>query len=373
MIESLQARNFKCFEDQKIEFKPCTLLTGLNGMGKSTILQALLLLRQSHQQGLLQSTGLALNGEFVQIGNAVDALYEDAIEEAIKFDLVINNGTAAFWKFNYNKEADVLDLTENRVADGFFDSSLFSDEFHYLNAERLGPRVSFEISDFQVRRHRQIGARGQYAVHFLTIFERESIPLTQLSHPLSKSDKLRDQVEAWMNEVSPGIQLKLTPHLGMDVVNLQYSYLLGSQISNDYRSTNVGFGITYSLPIFIALLSSRPGSIILLENPEAHLHPKGQARIGELLAIAANAGIQVIMETHSDHILNGIRLAVCNKRIDPQNVSINYFTRQNNEKDKKNFVINPKIDSNGRLDQWPEGFFDEWDKSLEQLIQSGSK
>ena len=92
MIRFIRLENFKCFEKQEIELGALTLLSGLNGMGKSTILQALLLLRQSYQQGLLQKTGLSLNGDLVKIGSAQDALFEDAKEEKIGFEIGMANG-----------------------------------------------------------------------------------------------------------------------------------------------------------------------------------------------------------------------------------------------------------------------------------------
>ncbi|RZB31671.1 MAG: hypothetical protein SRB2_04640 [Desulfobacteraceae bacterium Eth-SRB2] len=140
MIRFIRMENFKCFETQKIELGALTLLSGLNGMGKSTILQALLLLRQSYQQGLLQKTGLSLNGDLVRIGTAQDALFEDAKEEKIGFEIGMANGNKGKWRFNYNEEADVLDLDQHPSNGNIYRSSLFEDDFHYLQAERLGPR-----------------------------------------------------------------------------------------------------------------------------------------------------------------------------------------------------------------------------------------
>ena len=110
---------------------------------------------------------------------------------------------------------------------------------------------------------------------------------------------------------------------------------------------------------------------MLIENPEAHLHPKGQFMMGELIARAASAGIQVIVETHSDHVLNGIRVAVHDKVINPDSLKIHFFSRLEEAGRMKSKVESPVIDKNGRLDQWPEGFFDEWDKSLERLLDPG--
>jgi len=180
--------------------------------------------------------------------------------------------------------------------------------------------------------------------------------------------KLRDQVEAWLEEISPGTRIHIDLHKAMDLVNLEYSFVTGKHVSNKFRSTNVGFGLTYTLPVIVALLAAGPGSLIMIENPEAHLHPKGQVRIGELMAIAASSGIQVVVESHSDHILNGIRLAVYNQKISPDKVMLHYFTRKEVDQGKTS-VVTPKIDQNGRIDRWPDGFFDVWDNCLETLLK----
>ncbi len=367
MIRFIRMENFKCFEKQEIELGALTLLSGLNGMGKSTVLQALLLLRQSYQQGLLQKTGLALNGDWVQIGTAQDALFENAKEEKIGFELRLRDNSRGKWRFNYNKEADVLDLDHADMDDGIYQTSLFKDNFHYLQAERLGPRRFFEMSVYQVQQHRQIGPRGEFTAHLLDIYGSEKITHASLAYPATRSLKLRDQVEAWLEEISPGTRIHIDLHKAMDLVNLEYSFVTGKHVSSKFRSTNVGFGLTYTLPVIVALLASGPGSLIIIENPEAHLHPKGQVRIGELMSIAAACGIQVVVESHSDHILNGIRLAVYNGKISPDNVKLHYFERKEVDQGMVS-IVTPVIDPNGRIDRWPEGFFDVWDQCLEALL-----
>jgi predicted ATPase len=156
-------------------------------------------------------------------------------------------------------------------------------------------------------------------------------------------------------------------------MRLEYSFDMGKDVSSRYRNTNVGFGITYTLPIIVAVLASPPGTIILVENPEAHLHPRGQAKIGELLALAASCGVQVVIETHSDHVLNGIRLAVHGGKIKPEDVQLNYFQRREKQGQAFTKVISPHIDRNGRIDRWPDGFFDEWEKSLYVLLESAGE
>lgn len=369
MIKLLQLINYKIFEHQSLELRALTLLSGLNSTGKSSVLQSLLLLRQSYQQELLSKIGLALNGELVNIGTAQDAVCERAKEDYLGFKIVSDTLGEGLWHFSYDidrKDADLLPLIPNvPVSEKIYESSLFGKNFHYLQAERLGPRPFYDISDYQVKRLGQLGTRGEYTAHFLATKQDEEIPNKKLTHPMAKSNTLSSQVEGWMREVSPGTRIKINSNSDMGLMGLQYFY--GD--SNPRRATNVGFGISYTLPIIVAVLASQPGALILIENPEAHLHPKGQAKMGELFALAASCGIQVVIETHSDHVLNGIRLAIHGGKISPNDVQLHYFLNQEKEGQAVTEVISPRIDRNGRIDKWPDGFFDEWEKSLDVLLE----
>ena len=124
--------------------------------------------------------------------------------------------------------------------------------------------------------------------------------------------------------------------------------------------------MTQLFPILVALLAARPGDVLLVENPEVHLHPRAQQRLGSLLASVAASGVQVIVETHSDHVLNGVRLAVKQPAIKPDDVAMHFFAPALTGGE---FVPqSPKIDSDGKLDVWPEGFFDQFDLALSQLL-----
>jgi predicted ATPase len=368
MIESITLRNFKCFESQLVSTSNLTILTGINGMGKSSVLQSMLLLRQSYLDGLLPDTGVVLNGSLVKMGTAQDVLYEGAQTDEFEIGVNWRDGVQARFLLQYRAEADVLEISPNVVDRGIFSKSPFTDSFHYLQAERLGPRITNVVSDYIVRKHRQLGIAGEYSEYFLHVYGGDEITDDSLRHGQSEEGDLRTQVQAWLQEISPGTELHLSMHSDLDIINLRYSFITGKQRSNRYRSTSVGFGITFVLPVLIAVLSSAPGALLLIENPEAHLHPRGQVRIGELLARAAAVGIQVLVETHSDHVLNGARLAVHSGLVDPRSVAIHYFSRVETEGRVRSVVDSPIMDKNGRLDHWPEGFFDEWDKSLERLL-----
>ena len=158
-------------------------------------------------------------------------------------------------------------------------------------------------------RHRELGASGEFTAHYLNVYGAEPVEHPNLVRNEASSKSLLAQTEAWLGDISPGVQLSVAEHKDMDLVSLSVSFAVAGQVRSDpYRPTNVGFGLTNVLPVIVALLSARSGDIVIVES-EAHLHPKGQGRIGRMLALAAEAGVQVVVETHSDHILNGIRVA----------------------------------------------------------------
>ncbi len=368
MISHLRLKNFKCFEDVTLQLGSLTLLSGLNGMGKSTVIQSILLLRQSFQQGLLPSVGLALNGELVHIGRGQDALYEYAESEQIGIELDAVPGKPRAWEFAYNPTADVLEILTDALDLSEYQIPLFRDDFQYLNAERIGPRAFYQMKDYEVQRHKQLGINGEYVVHFLSAFGKTIVTNERILHPRGNSNTLRDQTEAWLSEVSPGIQLHFQEHEGTDLISLQYSFVVGETTSNHYRPTNVGFGLTYTLSVVVALLFAKPGTLIILENPEAHLHPRGQSKIAEMLCRAAGSGVQLIVESHSDHVLNGIRKSVRADNIQPSSVELHYFTRSERNGKVVTDVKSPRVDINGRIDDWPDGFFDNYEKELLSLL-----
>jgi predicted ATPase len=236
MLQSLVLKNFKIFENQSFDLKPLTLLSGLNSSGKSTLLQSLLLLRQSYKQDLLPKEGLALNGDLVRIGTAKDALFEGAKEDSITFEITSADHGKSSWIFEYDPNSDVLQLSplsQGTIPQEIYRSNLFTDKFYYLRAERMSPSPHFEISEFQVKQHKQLGSKGEFTAHFLSIYEEQKIIDSKLEHPQAISSSFKNQVEAWIGEISPGTRIIISSHPEMDLVSLQYSY----GMSNPYRPT----------------------------------------------------------------------------------------------------------------------------------------
>jgi predicted ATPase len=365
MIRGIHLTEFKCFRDHLVALAPLTVLTGTNGSGKSTVIQSLLALRQSWEQRVLEERGLALNGDWVRLGTGRDVLNEAAEEEVI--GIGIQAETETKWRFNYGSELE--DLPGISPLPPVPELALFGDNFQYLCAERIGPRTSFAMADHAVHNLRLLGASGQYTAQFLAEFGSTAVAMPKLVRMEARADTLLMQASAWLGVIAAGARIYVEPHREMDVVQLQFAFdhpTLGE--TNRYRPTNVGFGLTYALPILVAVLSARRDALVIVENPEAHLHPQGQAEMGRMLALAAASGIQILVETHSDHVLNGIRVAVKQGELLATDTALHFFTWAREGKQPLHVVHSPRMNNDGRLDSWPAGFFDQWDRSLDQLL-----
>lgn len=369
MIRRIKADNFKCFEHIDIGLSNLNLLSGVNSMGKSTLIQMFLLLRQSYEQNALKK-GIYLNGKYTNLGIGKDVLYTDAEENKISISIEDENNSL-YAEYNYNGSADFLRLTKEINMDALTDVNLFNSGFHYIAADRLGPQSSYEKSYYEVWENKQIGNHGEYAVHYLQAHVLEDVENESVLYDGEENIRLLKQVERWMGEITPGISLRMEEYGHSNRVGLTV-HQEGSMGADYYTAPNVGFGISYVLPVVLALLKAQRGELLILENPEAHLHPRGQRKMGELIARASQGGVQIIVETHSDHVLNGIRLCVKNGRMNPDLVRLYFFTRKKikSEDDYKLVPVieTPVLKPDGRLSFWPDGFFDEWDKAIDDLF-----
>lgn len=358
MIERIKLENFKCFSEIDVCLSGLNVFSGINGMGKSTMIQSLLLLKQSMQQGYVPNS-VILNGEYINIGVGWDLLYEKADNERITISLH-ENGHYYSANIVYKGDADVLEL------DGYDEriSELLGCDFEYLNAERSAPQSIYPKSSYHVDSKAQLGIHGQYTVHYLSKYQDKKSEWYKVE---GKETSLKEAVQYWLDLISPNVKINAMGIENTDLTRLEY-YYTDSEKSNVFRPTNVGFGISYTLPVIVALLKATPGSMLIIENPEAHLHPSGQRRMGELIARCASQNVQIMLETHSDHVLNGIRIAVKNNVLSSDKVKIMFFKKVKKEESVIHTVETPELDQNGKMSYWPDGFFDEWDKALDEII-----
>ncbi len=363
MINHLSLKNFKAFEALSLPLGSFNLLAGLNGMGKSTVIQALLLLKQSFTSPSNQL--LLLNGEHAKLGFGKDVLYENAAEDVI--GIGVDTDEAGYdLSFQYESDSDKLKAVGAAPAAGEM-LPLLNRIFH-LSADRITPQSSYSITAPETVERREFGKDGVFALQYLEKNGSVSVRNKALLLGNPSQDSLLRQVSMWMEAITPGTNVEVLVNKTLQSAELRYSFRHDKEVTNSYRSMNVGFGLTYVLPVIVQLLTAEPGDILLVENPEAHIHPAGQSRLGELMARVASYGVQIIVETHSDHFLNGLRVAVKRGVLPAEQVRLFYFQKEP-EHGYRHTVTSPVIGSDGQLDHWPKGFMDEWENMLLELLQ----
>ncbi len=414
MLTQIKLTNFKCFkEETSFPLSQLNLLTGINGQGKSTLLQSLLLMRQSIEHDK-NTTQILLNGSCVNLGNFNDVrnsrtsknepiifeyefLYKDKINlkyflkentednmsteiNEIYIDdfgtkivrdanlfIVQNDDKKRYWRLD--NFVDLVKLLPNIAdeyghnyahqcpiwggsQDDYFDFS----KIHYISAARVGPQEFYSKSNLTT--FPNVGAKGEFTANIL--YKKKDDLVNDKLYLGEDAKTLITQTEAWLNQIFDGAKVEI-PHSETNILEL----FLNTSVSRDrFKPINVGFGYTYILPIIVSGLIAKQGEILIVENPEAHLHPKAQSRLTQFLAKVSSCGVQVFIESHSEHILNALRLTVLKQIVTAKDLSILYF-QANSEQP----VIPIPVKSDGELEVWPEDFFDQEELDLAEMFK----
>jgi predicted ATPase len=452
MITQIEIENFKCFKNRVFfPLGKLTLLTGVNGRGKSTLLQSLLLMKQSieHDENTSQ---ILLNGSCVNLNsfddirnkdtlrdkaiifkyhyykpvftpsiengcfeyNLAENLEDEMVLQIPQFSLYAKSEKSPDYKLlkiersfkytskisyhrgerkNYylHEDSDLTMSTNllNLVPSEFkldrntskrrfssltkFRSSLtkFSslptkfrpsfkyalnfNSIHYISADRIGPKDFYPKSTLD--KFPNVGARGEFTANLL--YKKQGDLVNDRLCLGEDAKTLITQTEAWLSKVFGGAKLEI-PSSKSSVLEL----LFNTSASKDrFKPANVGFGFHSVLPIIVSGLIAKEGEILIVENPEIHLHPRAQSELTKFLTKVSSCGVQVLVESHSDHILNGLRIAVLDKIIDSEDLSVLYF--QNN---LDNPVVQIPVQSDGGIEEWPDDFFDQTTKDFDRLF-----
>jgi predicted ATPase len=402
MIKEIKLQNFKCFQNlKKFEFSTLNLLTGINGRGKSSLLQSILLFSQASDKS--NSEKLRLNGKYIDLGNFFDIKNSETPQGdkiIVEFDLGFldakftiseneednmsanliseiimpeSNFIATIDKIASTAKDTIVKLMPEKTEEistqppvliqvkDFLYYEMIS-KIHYISADRLGPvkyvdKISF--SDFIT-----VGSRGE---HTLNVLANSNLPLVydQLYRGQDAKSVIQ-QTEEWLSYILEGANIEIN---GRDRDSSVLSMLINNKNNSyKYKPTNVGYGYSYVLPLIVSGLIARENEILIIENPEAHLHPRAQSRITEFFAKVASCGVQVFIESHSEHILNGLRISSLNDSIaiNHDDLSIHYF-------DESFESVKLLMDSKGKISNWPEGFFDQQELDLAEIFRFNRK
>lgn len=370
MIDQFSTSGFKCFsKTTTFDFSRLNLLTGYNGRGKSSILQALLLLSQSIKKNGDLDT-LSPQGCFVKLGSFFDILSDQRKtmsfhfhclegEVELQYNLVSDNswnGAITSLKINgieyFEKPSD---LTSNKsttnkskkIINSSYPKDFFRSltNFHYISADRLGPTAYEEKEELAI--DNPIGCHGEHRLNML-----------------AADIDLKSRIAEILEYIMDGGQMSL---VGSDDKNeVISSYFSFKKFSKNVKAINVGYGYSYILPIIVLSQTISDGTIFI-ENPEAHLHPIAQSRLMQTIcSLPKERNVQFFIETHSEHILNAVRLACLKEEIPISNseTQIYFF-------DKDFSIKKLNIDEDGQIPNWPYGFFDQIERDIAEILRRG--
>lgn len=353
MIRSIKISGFKCFLEQEFNFKEITILAGINSAGKSSLIQSLLIAREVE----INSKTVPLDSLFgVNLGTAADVVNWNSPDDKILISL--NSGEKSAFSFELQLPYDTaLYLDVSKVENG--DESLFREKLHrnfcYLSAERYGPKAEYQFNSKHIS-ELEIGIFGQNCAQILALQGNNLIDDIERLHPSTGKDEpkfLIYQLEKWLSHIVRPLQIKCEKIGGSSLASLQFK----AEGNEWVKASNMGYGVTYSLPVVLAGLTTQRGGLLILENPEAHLHPAGQSAMGEFIGWLSSYGIQIIVETHSDHILNGIRLGIASDaRLRADQAKVIFFEKS----ESINIFHDLSFTEFGGVSDWPKSFFDQY-------------
>jgi predicted ATPase len=388
VIEKIRLTNFKCFVSLSLDLKPLTLLTGFNAAGKSTAIQALLAIAQTCKEKIANPE-LLTDGAMIALGSPAEIVNDQSQDnkigievcselESLAFELLSSSDSDSNLLIEKIIKEEAGKATEYASGSEVVKALLFVSGAHgsegdslsnainnivYISATRDGALDIYSSPKSSCVTHADVGANGEFAAWWFARFIDEEVPVDRC-HSSDSARTFRRQFNAWASSIFPGVEANANKIPGTDFVKLQFR----SGLTDNWRKPgNIGYGLTYVFPILVACLLAKKGQTVVIDSPEAHLHPLGQSKIGMFLATVAESGVQVIIETHSDHILNGVRIAAKQSIINPENMLVHFFQGGRQNENSPPPIVTSLVSKEGSLSDWPEGFFDQAEKDLAEL------
>lgn len=372
MLTKIDIEGFKSIENESLKLAPLTILTGINSSGKSTVIQALLLLlrftmpvNQFSLQKIISpySNPRDIRNKFTNQPDTNICLHLEDNELIEQLRLVTKEGkkenTTLFrgmvkpaQSFIDKINVDDHDPYASKPPVAYYyeqaDEEYFEQpELFYLNANRIGPQAVTQKSDTKV------GENAELLFGYFDKIKGNTLPDDLVKFDESKT--IGYQVSQWISFISgSNVELK-TENLESNEVNVTFD----SDGLKDISPFNLGAGISYLAKVVIICLIAKKDDLVIIENPEIHLHPKAQAGLGVFFSFIARNGIQLMIETHCEHLINKVAYQIYLEEINEDDAVIHY----------KSSVQEPfqtlKVDENGEFNNnknelvsFPKGFFD---------------
>ena len=410
-ITKIAVSGFKSLaEECTIDIRPLTILAGANSSGKSSIMQPLLMLKQT-LEAPYDPGPLLIDGPNVQFTLAEQFLSKLVSKERTdRFQIRIETNKSISVKTTFRKGQKGIELVEmtterklevdqplgltltpftlysemsareiKSLAD---QDSIFKDLVKgfdavrrsrcFLRLESQDGRMSFDVThhlNFYIFNIIHLpGLRGNPERTYKPASTGPQYPGTFQHYVASIIHEWQETGEERLRTLADTLYaLGLTGQVGTKKIDdtrieLQVGRLPlppasgGARGGTDMVSiADVGFGVSQILPVLVALIVAEPGQLVYLEQPELHLHPRAQVALAQVLADAAKRGIRVVAETHSSLLLLEIQTLVAKGNLSPDLVKLHWFTRDDNGATK---VTPAELDEVGAYGNWPVDFDD---------------
>jgi AAA domain, putative AbiEii toxin, Type IV TA system/AAA ATPase domain len=396
---AISVRGFKSFaEETSVQLGMLTILAGTNSSGKSSIMQPLLLMKQTLETAY-DPGALLLDGPNISFTLAEQFLAKSSTtDQAFTVRFSTNNGLTSQSVFNWSSDSGINISEQSQTSTPRQDAllirpSMVSGEIReivknwhplfgvgtdeenplavgrdrcFLECIEMGTGAKYTLFNSSFIRvisaiiHVK-GLRGTPERTYNTASVGGSVFIGQFEkYVASLIDRFQKEDPEKLIKLQQALQkLGLTDiiqaqRLNDTQIELRVGRVLGQADPTDtVNIADVGFGVSQVLPVIVALLVAEPEQMVYVEQPEIHLHPRAQVALSEIFADAANRGVRVVVETHSELFLMGIQALVAEDKLDPGAVKLHWFTRQ---PDGSSRVTSADLDETGAFGDWPEDF-----------------
>ncbi len=407
-ITKISVCGYKSIKDEcSIDIYPLTILAGANSSGKSSIIQPLLLMKQT-LEAPYDPGALLLNGpnvRFTSVDQLLTKLLEPELSNSFAVEIEIDKefSTRNTFKKDLKK---AIDIVEMRYRKGDYISTISpattEEELNLINKNNkknslgLSWESEDEISHWVVNRTRchlriDLETESNGIKSIVSSVDNTNIPLyyirkiihvpglrgnpertykvTAVDNEFSGTfeNYVASIIANWQDEENPKLQdlcsslktLGLAENVEVKKVDdTQVEVRVGHRRKNTTEMVSiadVGFGVSQTLPVIVALIVADPTQLVYIEQPEIHLHPRAQAALADIVVEAVNRGVRVTLETHSDLFLRRIQSLVAEDKLAHDHVKLHWFSK---DEDGFTQVSTANLDADGSFGDWPEDFGD---------------
>ncbi len=344
-IKSLTIENFKCFKTEKtFDFGRITVLTGANSSGKSSVISALLAILQSESEF---PKNLSINGQYVNLGDFKEIAYKHNSDAVIKLNVKLKNNVSYSTSWQQSEQSlqpKLLQLEKTGRESPF--ASLFptNGKLNYISAFRQSPQRTYlhrNLSKLKV--DTEGGGYLDQIIAWEQVNADELVELVKIMSEIGLFYKVKTRI------LSGG----------------RFEILVQTNKNGILTAlSNVGYGISQFLPIIVADLQLENNSTLFLAEPEIHLHPSVQSKFGDYLVKQVNNSEKnYIIETHSEYLLNRLRLAIVKGELKKQDIKVYYL--ENDGEDTEVYDID--FTKTGAIKNAPDSFFETYSMDVMEI------